>query len=91
MNGGRFPWMSRLANDQLTPQAMIMVSALVVCKSLLNSDLMLLKGDQLFPLPLPCTVINTGKQGSHFQYGKRQDNFSACKVEADSDAQRQVY
>lgn len=59
VNGRRLPWMDRFANNQLTPQAVIMVRGQRLIKALLNSDLMLLKGDQLFSLALPGTVIST--------------------------------
>lgn len=59
VNGRRLPWMDRFANNQLTPQAVIMVRGQWLIKALLNSDLVFLKGNQLFSLALPGTVIST--------------------------------
>ncbi len=56
-------------------------------EALLNSDLMLLKGDQLFSLALPGTVIDACRQGDNLQQGEGQDGFGTDKIKADGNNQ----
>ena len=87
MNGRGLPWMGRLTNDQLAPEAVIMVRDQWFIEALLNSDLMLLKGDQLFSLALPGTVIDACRQGDNLQQGEGQDGFGTDKIKADGNNQ----